>query len=260
VESGRLNHYESTPSGRDQGGDVKKFVNEEMAAPNVLRVPIDVGVAQQLAAISKSRLELLKLYSTSSAWRSDIRSYSPRFKRDFHRFRAVFDSLGVAQHVEPYLDLADRVRLYNSFLVIRSRCMEPNFHVDWIDTNNEGFTLLTPLTDNSGGFGLLYKKLDGTIGEYDYRLGEALIFGDDFTHTTKPGVSKEPVVLLCFNFGTDKMEHWPSIFRTAGRQTVLVRRPDGKFQWRPLHKRFRGAVGSMLRKMGLRRNQSRSVY
>jgi hypothetical protein len=32
-----------------------------------------------------------------------------------------------------------------------------------------------------------------------------LIFGDGFLHATKPGQSDEPVVLLSFTFGTDKM-------------------------------------------------------
>lgn len=235
---------------------MEKFINEEMSAPNVLRVPIDLGVAKHLASMSKSRLARLKLYSKSPPWRSDIGWHSARSRRDFRRFSAVFNDLGVSRHVEPYLDLAHEVRLFNSFLVTRSRCAEPNFHVDWAGTNNEGFTLMTPLTDNCGGFGLLYKKLDGSIGEYDYKPGEALIFGDDFVHSTKPGISAEPVVLLCFNFGTDKMQHWPNIERTAGRQSILVCRPDGKFQRVPVRQRVRTFLGSVLRKAGLRRNHS----
>jgi hypothetical protein len=240
---------------------VKKFINDEMMAPNVLRVPIDIGLAKQLGAIVTSRAARLKLYSHAPAWRSNVRWYSARFERDFRRFRSLFDKLEIAGHVEPYLDLAREVRLYNGFLVIRSRCTEPNFHVDWRDTNNEAFTLLTPLTDNGSGFGMLYKKLDGSIGEYDYKLGEALIFGDDFVHSTKPGVSNEPVVLLCFNFGTDKMGHWSKIQRTAARQSLLICRPDGQFQRLPIVRRIRNVAGTMLRKMGLRQTQpSQSGY
>jgi hypothetical protein len=159
------------------------------------------------------------------------------------------------------LDLADKVRLYNSFLIIRSRCTEPDFHFDWRDANNEAFTLMTPLTDNFSGFGMLYKRLDGSTGEYEYKRGEALIFGDDFLHSTKPGVSDEPVVLLCFNFGTDKMEHWPSIQRTAARQGLLVCRPDGQFQRLSVGQRVRNVLGPILRKTGLKRRQApRSGY
>jgi hypothetical protein len=235
---------------------VEKFINEEMDAPNVLRVPIDFGVTRRLGPIARSGIGRLKFYSKAPRWRSDIRWYSPRFERGFRRFLSVFDALGVARHVEPFVDLADEVRLYNSFLVVRRRCDEPDFHVDWRNANNEAFTLMTPLTDNCRGFGLLYKKLDGSIGEYDYKPGEAIIFGDDFVHSTKPGASDEPVVLLCFNFGTDKMEHWPSIERTAARQGLLICRPDGQFQRLPVGQRVRNLLGPMLRKAGLRRQEA----
>jgi hypothetical protein len=234
---------------------VKKFVNEEMAAPNVLRVPIDLAITEQLGPIIRSKAARLKLYSQAPLWRSNVRWYSARFKRDFRRFRSVFDRLDVARHVEPYLDFTDEVRLYNGFLVIRSNCTEPNFHVDWRDANNEAFTLLTPLTANCSGFGLLYKRIDGTVGEYDYKLGEALIFGDDFVHSTKPGIAEKPVVLLCFNFGTDKMEHWSSIERTAAHQSLLICLPSGEFQRLPVAKRMRNLLASILRITGLRRPQ-----
>ena len=168
----------------------------------------------------------------------------------------LFESAGVARHVEPFLDLADRVRLYNSFLVVRRHCDDTDFHVDWKNANNEAFTLMTPLTDNCRGFGLLYKRLDGSTGEYDYKPGEALIFGDDFIHSTKPGASDERVVLLCFNFGTDKMEHWPRIERTAARQSLLVCRPDGQFQRLPVGQRVRNLVGPILARTGLRRRKA----
>jgi len=40
------------------------------------------------------------------------------------------------------------------------------------------------------------------------------------------------VVLLCFTFGTDKMEHWEKIRATAGYRSRMVRRPDGAFDVR----------------------------
>ena len=53
------------------------------------------------------------------------------------------------------------------------------------------------------------------------------MFGDNFAHSTKPGRSDEPVVLLCFQFGTDKMEHWPEINAQLNTQATLLRLPDG---------------------------------
>jgi hypothetical protein len=235
---------------------VKNFTNDEMAAPNVMRVPIDLDSTTEsewLRRMAASEADRRKLYWQSPAWRSDIRWYSARSQSQFARFRSIFEQLGIARHVVPYVDVADEVRLYNSFLVIRSECTQADFHADWANANNEGFTLLTPLTANCSGFGLLYRKLDGSIGEYEYKQGEALIFGDDFIHSTKPGISDEPVVLLCFNFGSDKMEHWPRIERTAARQGILICRPDGQFYRRPIVTRLRNAVGRALRKSGLRR-------
>jgi hypothetical protein len=198
------------------------------------------------------------MFSRSPQWRSDIRWLSPRTERDFARFRSIFERLDVGRHVEPFVDLDRDVRLYNSFLIVREQCTQPDFHVDWRDNDNEGFALMTPLTSNSEGFGLLYKKLDGSTGEYEYKVGEAIIFGDDFVHSTKPGVAEEPVVFLCFNFGTDKMEYWPRIERTAGRQAMLTCRPDGRFHRIPALQRARSAIGSMLRKAGLRSTQAHS--
>ena len=59
------------------------------------------------------------------------------------------------------------------------------------------------------------------------------MFGDIFRHSTKPGSSSKPVVLLCLEFGTDKLEHWDKIVRTVGHQTGLLRRPDGEFTRSP---------------------------
>lgn len=241
---------------------MEKFVDEEMGAPNVIRVPIDLGTtaeAEWLRRLTSSKAARSGLYSQAPPWRSDIRWYSARNRRDFRRFRSIFHDLGIARHVERYLDLEKEVRLYNSFLVVRTSCDEPDFHVDWADANNEGFTLMTPLTSNCGGFGMLYKKLDGDIAEYDYKPGEALIFGDDFLHSTKPGSSDEPVVLLCFNFGTDKIEHWPRLERTASRQSILFCRPDGRFERRAIIKRIRNMLGILRRKAGLSRTPASPV-
>lgn len=239
---------------------MRTFVNEQMAAPNVLRVPVDVDELRELEELAASEAGRRRLYWMSPPWNSDVRWYSARSKRDFERFRAVFDRLGIAGCVEEFVDVDREVRLYNGFLVTRSKCTASNFHVDWCGADNEGFTLLTPLSDNGSSFGLLYKKLDGSIADYEYRRGEAIIFGDDFIHSTKPGSSAEPVVLLCFNFGSDKMEHWHKLERTAARQGILVCRPDGQFERVPLLKRARHLVGRFLRWSGIRRPATAQAY
>jgi hypothetical protein len=209
---------------------MKHFLNKEFLAPNILTVPVDAALIRERMSPHMGRLDSRRLFSTSPRWDSDMRWVSAISEDAFTEFQSLFDELGVAKFVEPYLDLEHEVRLYSGFLVERSVCEKPNFHTDWVDANNEAFTLLTPITDNSKGFGLLYKRLDGEIGEYDYKLGEALIIGDAFVHSTRPGRSAEPVVLLSFTFGTDKMVHWENIAKTALRQGRLVRLPNGAFQ------------------------------
>jgi len=209
---------------------MKHFLNKELLAPNVLTVPIDDRLIRERMGPLIGRIDPEKYFVKSPGWDSDIRWISARSVDAFNEFQSLFDALGIAAVVEPYLDLEKEVRLYSGFLVERSICEKPNFHLDWVKTNNEAFTLITPVTDNSAGFGMLYDKLDGTIGEYEYKVGEALIMGDLFHHSTKPGRSVEPVVLLSFTFGSDKMVYWEKIARTAARQGSLVRRPDGTFQ------------------------------
>jgi hypothetical protein len=43
------------------------------------------------------------------------------------------------------------------------------------------------------------------------------------------GGNPEPVVLLCFEFGSDKMEHWPKIYPNIAKQATHLRQPDGQF-------------------------------
>lgn len=221
-----------------------------MGAPNVLTVPVDPILSGELTPWAKSKFARWRLYSRTPTWASDIRWYSARSEKDFRKFESLFQRLEVARHVEPYVDLEREIRLYNGQFVSRRVCTAPNFHVDW-DSNNEAFTFLSPLTVNTTGFGMLYKKLDGSIGEYEYKVGEALIFGDDFLHSTKPGASEEPVILLCFSFGTDKMQYWPGIERLATRQCLLACRPDGTIQKMPLEQRIRALLGPVLRNVGL---------
>ena len=206
---------------------MKHFLNRDMLAPNVSTFRVDPTVIE-----SFSDLEGLAGRFSSVApqhWRSDIEWVSAADEETFAIFQSAFDALGIAIHAKPYLDLDKEVRLYAGFLVVRSGCTDTDFHVDWVETNNEAFTCLMPVSTNARGFGLLYKKLTGEIAEYEYTVGEAIAFGENFEHSTKPGRTEQPITLLCFEYGTDKMEHWPNILRTVGRQVTHLRRPDGRF-------------------------------
>ena len=205
---------------------MKHFINHDWLAPNVFTVPVDTGIVSEFAELAETAESDSNYCTLKPEWKSDIRWISATTPSAFNKFEDAFERLDVGRHVREYLDVAEEVRLYAGFLHTRSECSEADFHVDWVRTNNEAFTLLTPVTGYDGQK-LLYKKLTGEVAEYAYRPGEAIIFGDHFIHSTPPGSSAPPLTLLVFNFGTDKMEHWDKIRHTTGTQCKLIRQPDG---------------------------------
>ncbi|UUR06775.1 hypothetical protein [Sphingomonas glaciei] len=205
---------------------MKHFLDREWLAPNVMRVAIDPAVAAGFADLA-AEIVPAAYHVERPDWNSDIRWISAAEEASFARFQAAFDALEVARHVTDYVAVDHAIRLYQGFVVARSHCREPDFHVDWDATGNQAFTLVTPIGTPKPGFGLLYKTLTGETRSYDYREGEAVIFGDQFLHSTQPGCSDAPTALLSFTFGTDRMEDWRAIRRTAGFQGGRVRRPDG---------------------------------
>jgi hypothetical protein len=208
---------------------MKYFFNDEMNAPNVLKVNVDASIVQELRRFSDLTDDNSAFAIHKPQWNSDICWISPNTAEMFDVFYSIFRRLNIAAHVKEFLDIENDVQMYCGFLVRRRACLMPNFHVDWVDTNNEAFTLITPLSDNTKNFGLLYQTQDGSIIEYEYKMGEALIFGDKFIHSTKPGWSEKATLLLSITFGTDKMQHWPKIAKTAATQSNLMRLPSGDF-------------------------------
>lgn len=205
---------------------MKHFLDPQWLALNVMRVAVDPAVAGSFADLADLPLPA-GYHVERPKWESDIRWISAEDEVTFARFQAAFDTLDVARHVADYVAVDDAIRLYQGFVVVRSKCTEADFHLDWEDTGNQAFTLLTPIGPPTPGFGLVFKTLTGETRSYDYREGEALIFGDQFVHSTAPGRSDPPTALLSFTFGTDRMEDWPAIRKTAGFQGGRVRRPDG---------------------------------
>jgi hypothetical protein len=113
---------------------------------------------------------------------------------------------------------------------------------------------MSPASDNASCFGLLYRDDSGSLREYDYAPGEAIFFTDGFVHSTKPGSSDVPVVLLCFTFGTDRMKYWDRIRATSGSQSALMRRPDGQFETISRWQAWRRHLGWLAFRAGLRRS------
>ena len=114
------------------------------------------------------RYFIMKAGSSTDAelvWASDLAWISVDDEKAFGLFSQIFDELNVRELVAPFVDTRERVRLYSSFFVVRSRCELPNVHTDWDDeVGTDAFTLLTPLDDYpSDDFQLLYEGYDATV-------------------------------------------------------------------------------------------------
>lgn len=207
------------------------FFNNAFNAYNVAEIDFDGRCLAELRQllISVGFPEKENFCRTSPNWSSDICWISPNTLQGYRSFKKIFDKMRIGDRMLHYLDIRKHVMLYSGFIVTRSRCTAPNFHLDWIETNGQAYTFLCPLTSVPSDFGLLYQDVAGVTREYAYKDNSGLIIGDHFLHSTRPGETAAPASILSFTFGTDKMEYWPSISKTVSSQGNLYRRPDGSF-------------------------------
>ena len=162
-------------------------------------------------------------------WASDIAWISQATVQGFAFFDSLFAQLGLADAMAPHIACDVAPVLYSGFFVTRSRSDGPSYHHDWIDGDNQGFTLIAPLSANCAELGLIYADIRGEERRYAYQPGKGVVFGDRFLHSTALGQTAEPTVLLSLTFGTDRMDRWDRLSATAGQQGMLHRRPDGVF-------------------------------
>ena len=148
--------------------------------------------------------------------------------QSYEKFDHVLETFDVKKEVKAHVDFKDIVRLYCGFFVVGDRCYNENFHVDYRPTAN-AYTLLTPLFPTEPGHGnLLYKDQSGTTQTYVYKSGEAVVFGEQFTHCTEPYAQTDtPRVLLSLQLGTDKILHWDALKQTIATQSKFLVLPCG---------------------------------
>lgn len=143
-------------------------------------------------------------------------------------FKRFFSGLKIENQLKELIDIEKEVVMYCGFFVIGNHLNEIAWHVDYFDGAN-AFTLITPLFELDKKHGnLLYRDENKCINEYSYRLGEAIIFGDKFSHTTEPYPQTENLrVLLSLTFGTDNLSYWNTLKRTIGEQSRFMILPCG---------------------------------
>jgi len=148
-------------------------------------------------------------------------------KTTYQYFSTFLDALDLGADIKRLVNHRKEVVMYSGFFVVGNHLDEPLWHVDYFETAN-AYTFLTPLfeLDPSHG-GLLYTDTQKHVYRYKYKLGEGVIIGDGFLHTTEPYPPSGQRVLLSLTVGTDKSEHWPVLERTIGTQSRFMYLPCG---------------------------------
>jgi hypothetical protein len=143
-------------------------------------------------------------------------------------YRRFFDRLDIEDEVKQLVEHDSKIVMYCGFLVVSEFTPEHSWHVDYKPGAN-AYSMLTPLFDLDPGHGdLLYKSANGQARTYSYETGEAIMFGDHFSHCTEPYESTGHLrVLLTLQFGTDQMRHWDVLRTTIESQSDFLILPCG---------------------------------
>lgn len=237
------------PQGVLQNPGESFFLNPKLLALNAFEIDIAEEVIAELAPLAleartmetyRGRFRLsnaVQLYNERPRhWKSDICWLSHADEPAFNWFESIYQRMGLAELVAPFVPHDREIRLYAGFFVTRSRCEALDMHCDWLTQESEAFTLMAPLTANASDMGMTYDTVLGEQRTLTYRMGKGLVFGPKFNHSTAVGQLDERAVFLCFNFGTDRMDNWQEISATTATQCDMLRQPDGSFitqaQWR----------------------------
>jgi len=152
----------------------------------------------------------------------------------YQLFERFFRSLDVVDEIKSLVDFEQNIVLYCGFFVVGDHLDRPAWHVDYFEGAN-AYTLITPLFDLESGHGRLLFRDDSDrepqfpkIGIYSYRVGEAIVVGEGFAHSTEPYRATGSLrVLASLTFGTDKLEYWKVLKQTAGKQSNFMILPCG---------------------------------
>lgn len=143
-------------------------------------------------------------------------------------FKRFCDALEISEDIKRLVDYRDDLVMYCGFYVVGNRLHKENWHVDYYDGSN-AYTFITPLFELDASHGnLLYKDEQGGIRKYHYKLNEAIVFGEQFHHSTECYQPTDKLrVLVSFSIGTDKPEYWSALKHTVGTQSKFMYLPCG---------------------------------
>ena len=215
-------------------GDTK-FINDKLNAKNVLEIPIPFKTINSLMKYFQvyvepylkegkyeGKLKGIKgheFYCISpKSWDSDVQWISVNSLFTYEYFLPYFKDIGLEDVFNKIIDIDNEIIVYNIFFVVRSKIKKHTWHIDFYNgTNVNAFTLLTPLQEENH-VKLAYRDLNNEMKSYQYEKGTAIIFGENFMHSSDVSLIGNREVLFCISFGTDKLQEWSVIKQTAAVQ------------------------------------------
>jgi len=173
------------------------------------------------------KLEALQFHVTSYGT-APLLWISSNNAHTYQRFKAFMDGLDIMGDIKELVDYDDHIEVYCCFFVVGKKMDRETWHKDYRDGAN-GYTLITPLFELERSHGnLIYKDVSSSINTYEYKMNEAIVFGDGFEHATEPYPHTDELrVMLSFTFGTDKAEYWDILKETIGEQSNFMILPCG---------------------------------
>ena len=172
-------------------------------------------------------LDELKFHVTSYdtaplLWISNNNTYT------YNLFKVFMDKLNIMDDMKELVDFDKKIQVYCGFFVVGKQMDRATWHKDYVDGAN-AYTLITPLFELAPEHGnLMYKNPFGHHSVYQYKINEAVIFGDGFEHATEPYAKTDKLrVMLSFTFGTDKLMYWERLKQTIAEQSNYMLLPCG---------------------------------
>ncbi|MCS6959086.1 MAG: hypothetical protein RMK91_03455 [Pseudanabaenaceae cyanobacterium SKYGB_i_bin29] len=148
--------------------------------------------------------------------------------KTYNLYRQFLDKLDIIDDIKLLVDYREKIVMYCGFLVVSNVIRQPKWHYDYRQGAN-AYTLITPLLALSTNHGnLCYRDDRHKTNIYRYKLGEAIIFGEGFLHSTEPYPPCSDIrVLVSLTCGTDKLGYWHITSRTIATQSRYFVLPCG---------------------------------
>jgi hypothetical protein len=173
------------------------------------------------------KLEELQFHITSYGtapllWISNNNAFT------YKLFKSFMDELDIIDDIKILVDFENTIEMYCGFFVVGKKMGRETWHKDYMDGAN-AYTLITPLFELEPSHGnLMYKDASSTTKTYQYKMNEAIIFGEGFEHATEPYAESDTLrVMLSFTFGTDKAQYWNILKETIENQSNYMILPCG---------------------------------